>query len=766
MDHRPLVASVIVATTLVATWGVTKLEFDDVPRSVFQSDDEAFQDLDTFFAEFGSDDTECLIVVEAADLFTPEAIAALRRLVADVSGVDGVERVRSIADAATFSPLGLPQPLLPVADAPDVMYAAARQATLSHPILAGQLISEDASTTLVVATVSPAAQRITEIEPIVAGIRRAVAASHVEPTLRVRLTGVPPIRVEVFGAVRRDSIRFLVLGIVSAGVMAGVLFRRTAAVVIVAAAPWLGTYWTLGAMGIMGEKINIINTVMPTLVMVVGFTDAVHLMFDIRHSLVDGESPDTASRSALRHLGTACALTSLTTAIGFSSLAVARVGVIQRFGLTCAAGALFAFIAVITVVPLLTSTRLGRYVVDPERPDFVRRHRAFFERMIDAIVARHRLVSVVGIVVIIVLGLSATQLSPDNRLTETIPRRNDSYHALLDCDETFGGTLAVFVVVQWPEGWNAVDTRLLDTLSDVETLVGEVPGTRHPLSLLNVLRVFPDSGISGDGEQGDPAVLVNVIPAEIRERFIHSDSRRAVVTARLKDIGSAAHEPTFAALTSGLERLETAHPGVRLTLTGTAVVATANINHMIVDLAQSLGLAVVVIISVMSVVFRSLRLGVLSIPSNLFPLAVTSALLVAVVGRLQLTSVIVFSICLGIAVDDTIHFINRFQRELAADGDVRLAIRRSFIAVGSAMFTTSAVLLVGFGCVLLSETPSSRLFAWLSCVAILSAFLGDLVILPALLAWWVPSKATSREAFGSNVSRETIEPSVSLETGE
>ncbi|MEZ6070376.1 MAG: efflux RND transporter permease subunit [Pirellulales bacterium] len=735
IDHRRLVGGLVVAITLVATVGVSRLEFDDVPRSVFQSEDEGFRDLDALFAEFGNDDNQCLVVVESDELFSPVGIAALRRLTEGIAGIEGVERVRSMLDVVTFTPLGLPQPLLPPEGAAAASYAAARQAALDHPLLAGQLLSDDGATTLVVASITPRAERITDIEVVVERIREAAAAADVAPTLRVRLTGVPPIRVEVFSAVRRDSVRFMFLGIVSAGLMAVVLFRRLAAVVIVAAAPWLGTYWTLGAMGLVGEKINLINTVMPTLVMVVGFTDAVHLMFDIRHSLASGDSPLDASRSALRHLGTACALTSLTTAIGFSSLAVARVGVIQRFGLTCAAGAVFAFIAVITVVPLLASTWLGRHLVDHERPDFVRRHRAFFERMIDAIVARHRLVSVVGIAVIVVLGLSATQLRPDSWLTEAVPRRNDSYHALLHCDEAFGGTLPVSVVVEWPEEWRPIDTRLLETLADVEALVRDVPGARHPLSLLNVLRLFP-----GEATSGDSAVLVDILPTEVRRRFVHSDTRRAVVTARLRDVGSAANEPTFAAISSGLRQIEAERPGVRLTLTGTAVVATANINHMIVDLAESLALAVVAIFAVMGAVFRSLRLGILSIPSNVLPLAVTSALLVAVVGRLQLTSVIVFSICLGIAVDDTIHFINRFQRELALGGSVADAIRRSLIAVGSAILTTSAVLLVGFGCVTLSETPSSQLFAWLSCVAILSALLGDLVLLPALLAWWVPER--------------------------
>src|SRR5690606_17316392 len=117
-----------------------------------------------------------------------------------------------------------------------------------------------------------------------------------------------------------------------------------------------------------------------------------------------------------------------------------------------------------------------------------------------------------------------------------------------------------------------------------------------------------------------------------------------------------------------------------------------------------------VIFVCMTIGFRSLRLGLISIVPNLFPLVITAAVLVAVGQPLQLTSVIVFSICLGVAVDDTIHFLARFRRELATGGEVSEAVRRSFHAVGAALMTTTVVLLTGFASVLTSEMPSSRLF--------------------------------------------------------
>ena len=194
--------------------------------------------------------------------------------------------------------------------------------------------------------------------------------------------------------------------------------------------------------------------------------------------------------------------------------------------------------------------------------------------------------------------------------------------------------------------------------------------------------------------------------------------------------------PPLARIREGVESIELRRPGTQIWVTGITVVAVDQLNRMIVDLASSLGLAVVVIVGVMMIALRSVRLGLVTVVPNVFPLAVTAAFLVWSGRRLELTSVVVFSVCLGIAVDDTIHFIMRYRRELVVDGDVGEALGRTLSAVGAALLTTTAVLVGGFAVVQLSEIPTMRLFSTLACLALLSALVGDLIFLPALLTWW------------------------------
>jgi predicted RND superfamily exporter protein len=757
---RPAIAVFLILATLLAAVGITKLGFDDVPRRVYQTQSDEFQTLDEFFDDFGSDESDCLLVLESDDFFTPEAVGTLLRLVADVGAIDGIAAVYSMDDVRTFEASTLPfgRKLLPELDADAAAFEHAHRTALAHPMVRGHVLSEDGHTQLVVVKLDSTRDRIDQIALLVEEISQVAQQSTVDSSVSVRLTGIPPIRVEIYGAVKRDAVKFTIIGALLSVLTAIALFRRLWPALVVSGAGALGAVWTLGAMGWAGEKLNVINVVLPTLIIVVGLTDAVHLMTDIRRSLAAGRTPLEASKDALRHLGLACMMTSVTTAVGFGSLVVAEAEIIKYFGLACAVGALFTMVAVLTTVPLLCSTSLGRYMQakGDSAKSLLPRHVA--GALIDRVIARAPLVTTAGIVVTMLLATSTLWLKPDSLLTETIPDSNTSFQALRHCDEHMGGSLVTFVLVEWDTSLPENSAAVIEAIKRTQQVFKDNSDTQYPLSIVNVAQSLPETFGSLDvrlrmllSVTEEEKELLGGSLKELLDRLLAPQSRRAIVSARVRDVGSAHHQKMLKSLRTELADIEADCDGVSLRLTGTVAAATGSIDQMIVDLAWSLSLAAAVIFGMMTLVFRSFRFGLLSLLPNVFPLVVTSTVMVIAGIPLQLTTVIVFTICLGIAVDDTIHFLNRFQRELAEDGDVPAASRRAFLAVGRALVMTTLILLAGFGSVMLSEMPSSRLFAWLSCTAIASALIGDLIILPAMVAWMIRGERHSvTEAAGSD----------------
>jgi predicted RND superfamily exporter protein len=286
-----------------------------------------------------------------------------------------------------------------------------------------------------------------------------------------------------------------------------------------------------------------------------------------------------------------------------------------------------------------------------------------------------------------------------------------------------------YVVVEWPAGKELRSPEVLQTLQEVHAACDDAAELRGPFSVLTLL----ESIRRDEQSLADQVRRLRRAPAHLLSRSYRPDLRKAVVSLHAPDIGAARLAPDFARLNERLAGIAAAHPGFRLRLTGTVVVAARNVYQMISDLARSLTLASCLIFLMITVLFRSLTFGLMSIVPNVLPQAITAGALVWVGEPLTMTSVLTFSLCLGLSVDDTIHFLMRYREERRCRGTPRAAVLRTFRAVGGVMIATSLVLIGGFFAMLVSQMPGVRMFAGLSCITLLAAILGDLVMLPSLL---------------------------------
>jgi predicted RND superfamily exporter protein len=239
---------------------------------------------------------------------------------------------------------------------------------------------------------------------------------------------------------------------------------------------------------------------------------------------------------------------------------------------------------------------------------------------------------------------------------------------------------------------------------------------------------------------------LELLPEKTKASYLDTKARVAEVTVRIQDLGIAHYEPVFRRVEQRLSELQAKYPGFVLTLTGDPVTRGRNLYRIVTDLASSLGTAAITIFIVMTLAYRSLRIGLITLIPNLFPLAVTACMMVLFGHPLEIASVCAFTVCLGIAVDDTIHFLTQYRSELDRHGNVETALRDAFQGVGSAMIITTFILITGFGTVLTSDLPGQRYFAAMAVSTIAAALVGDLVFLPALLATFSRERHTKTES--------------------
>ena len=692
---------------------------------------------------------DVIVVAESEQFFTQDGADAIRDAVSALEDLDLVDQVFWMDRAPMMNIFGLPEPILPRGIASQKRFDQARQRALDHPLVAGQLLSRDAKTLLLMVEIDWFF--VTQDSDCTDKLRDTAAAAvarYPNVNMNFAVTGNVPIRIGRAASNRENQIKYQIIGFGTALIIAFVLFRGLSSVFIVALAPAAGVFWTLGVLHYLGYSDNPFNSVIvPVLLCMVGFTDGVHMMVQIRRHRAEGMPPRDAARTAIREVGLACWLTSLTTAVGFGSLALAHHEVVREFGYCCVIGVLLTFVSVITIIPLACSSPLGRRVHSGHGKNLIDHNLARIVGIVDLVMRRAKLLCWVGVLATFVLSLFTLQLRPDERLTSNLSLGNEAAQALKRIDMQFGGMETSHVEVNWQPDVEDGSGEIATVIAAAEEALREEPLIGNPLSIATLSAALP-----GQGDPKSRMSLLELLPPPLKRAYYTPEYRHARVTFRLQDLGIAKYGPVFERIEKRLDAIHQQHPNFILRLSGNAVWRWKDLYRIVVDLAFSLGTASVIIFCVLTIVYRSLRLGLISIIPNMFPLAMTGFLLLISGQYLEIVSVCAFTVCLGIAVDDTIHFLTRYQEEHKRTPDRREAVRNAFAGVGTALIMTTIVLTIGFSVALTSDARDHRIFAMMGILTFCSALFGDLIFLPALLLRHAPVTEEERAASEESVA--------------
>lgn len=661
----------------------------------------------------------CVLVVTSDDFFIPDRIAKLREMVSRLESNNDVFQVICFGRLPKLTWTGF-QPLLPEEATTETALKQARDDLLQHPLVVNQLLSKDGRTLLIPLDMGWNTDSVIRVS---ATIREMLEGSGMQG----QLTGAAVLWATNEIAQEEDHERILLTAICVVVVLALIIFRRPSAILIACSGPAVGVLWAEGWLQLLGLHRNeLAEIILPVMVLMIGFTDGVHLVVDMRQRRASGLDPKKAVAETFGCVGTACLLTSITTAIGFGSLMIADSEMIRGFGLSSAIGVLVTFVAVVLVIPLLGCSRFGRGIHFRLEHDLVGRNIERLSGLMNPIMNRAPLFAFGGVLLTVLFIAGSLRLRPDDRLAHRVPNNSDAYQALLHCDRTLGGIRFMQVLIKWPAETATSDVST--TIKEIEDALRHEELISEPVSIRTCLATLPGPDMPQKLQLGLP-----FIPEEYRRQFWDAGARRTQIVVRLKDLGMAVYQPSIDRVQQTIDELLRQNPGFEIALTGEALIDSQIVGRNARELLHSLMLAAAVIFVVIAVAFRSIRFGIISIIPNVLPLAATAALRASIDVSLDIASACSFAICLGIAVDDTIHFLTRFRNERSAGHDVRTAIRRTFVTVGTALVMTTVVLISGFASVMTSQLPTHFLFATMACTTIGFALLADLFILPALL---------------------------------
>ncbi|QEG40256.1 efflux RND transporter permease subunit [Roseimaritima ulvae] len=728
----------ILLLSVAAAAGMLRLDYQDNPRDLYLRSGPESDLLEHVYEAFGSDDNTVMIVVDAgAPIFSLEVLQPLSEVVAGLEELDEIDRVSSLF---SLRQQRRPIPLLDRDDLTARRIAGAADAAEKHPLARGILLSESGQATMIVARLAGQSLSVAEMKVTLGKIDRLLQPLRNSGEMKLYVAGPPVIRVESLDRLRIEQAKFSTVGLLAALALAIYVFRQWQAVALGLIGPTLGVLWTFGAMGWLGQRIDGIKIIIPTLLFVIGFTDSLHLVMGlgrIQRAHGFGLRTIDAARRTLAELGGACFMTSLTTAIGFGSLMLSGTTSIQRFGFCCAIGAMLLYAAVILTFFWLASGPFGLRVAYA-RPFAaeVRQHHG----LLDAAASCLRYPKTIVTVALLGCGVMAWycgRLEPNIYWTESVSRSSSTLPAMEEIERQFGGSTYGSVLVRWPAGDTVASPNVIRAMAATHQAITAEPQFGAPLSIANVLASM-DYVRGGYGKRWQTFRNMAARNEEIAAARLVDESRReAIIYFLTSDVGANAMESIVQRVAGKLAEAE-AETGVELTLGGTPVVASRVFASMIQDLATSLAVAGILVFAVIALHLRSFSLGLASILPNAFPLLVAGMAIYWTTGYLTLTNTLTFCLCLGIAVDDTIHFLKQY-RDCAREGmSPHRAVIVSLRRVGRVLLLSSVILAAGMGSMMVSDMPPLQIFSALAMLAILSALVGDLLVLPATLLLATP----------------------------
>lgn len=691
--------------------------------------------------DFG-DDEVFVIAMETEDVFQASHLGALRRIGHAIARLPGVTGVTSLADVTAFR--YVPEedwievrPFVEEVPTDPAALAALRQRALDNPLYRRSLVSEDGRA----AALNVAFRKMSDADFIASGVDDAIAAilaAEAEEGRRFYVAGRPHVKARVYHLMLRDLSVVIPGSLLALGLVLYLFMGTLRGVVLPLATVLVATLWTFGAMAWLDRPLTVLTSLLAPVLIAVGSVYGVHVLTRYEEELREGLAGRAAARACLEHVRLPVSLAGITTTAGFAALGMSDVPAVRELGALSVLG--------VVSVTVLSLSAVPAWLALPS-PRSRSAHALRIESGLDAVlrrlaggVARAPGRALVGWALASALAIALVpRITVDTDFlsffSEDAPVRRH-FEAV---NRLLAGAIPIYVTLQGEDRGTFREPETLEALAGLQERVRALPGVSHATTLVDTLRRLNRAFAGGDpaaerlpDRRQGVAELLFLVPKGDLARFVNLDHSRANLVVRTGEVGSAAMRGLVARIETAVA--ERPLPGVVATaVTGNTVLIARSADGVAKAQPRTVAVAALAIFVVVAATFRSLPLGVLIMIPNLVPVLLFFGLLGAGAAPLSLPTSLIGSITLGIAIDGTVHYGVRYQRERLAGASLDDAVLSATRSVGRPIVIAASMLCVGFAVVALSGFATLRQFGLLAATTMGICTLSDLVLLPALL---------------------------------
>ena len=758
LKQRFSLLALLLAITVYMGFEASKVTLSYDFTSAIPTNNPKYQEYKNFLNKFGEDGNVMVVGVQTDSFFNPSFFRSYNTLVRSLEKSDAVENVFSVPSAINLYKDTISNTLqsLRLVSSDSVEDVASVEATfLNLPFYKGFLYNPTTHTYLMALTLNKERINSKERSAIVAGITQQVDAFSAQHHIAVHYSGLPYIRTITADRVQDEMRLFLILSLVLTATILIVFFRSFVAVAISMLVVGIGVIWSVGTIHLCGYHISILTALIPPLIVVIGIPNCVYFLNKYHTSFQTTGNKNQSLLQMVDKMGIVTLFTNLTAAIGFGVFFFTKSAILKEFGLVAGLNILAIFFISLIIIPVLLS------FVAPPNP----KHTNYLEsprmqKMLDILtvwVFHHRkMIYVITTALCLVAVAGIVQLKNVGYIVDDLPKNDPLYLDLKFFESNFKGVMPLEIVVDTKRKNGALSLDMMQKMDELVTELQLMPEIGHALCITEGIKFAKQAYYGGDSSNYavpsmfDAAFLqpylktkntdtVKNAKASIFQKlvqsFVDSNKQQTRISISMADVGSA----RLPILLDSIKPITYAifdSTKYQLTFTGTSVVFLEGTTFIINSLRDSLILSFIMIFACMIMLFRSWRILLISVTVNIVPLLITAGIMGWLGIAIKPSTVLVFSVALGITIDVTIRFLVNFKQELAThDEDIAMTVRRTIQDTGLSIIYTSLILIVGFGVFALSHFQGTQSLGYLTSLTLFLAMITNLTLQPAMLLW-------------------------------
>jgi predicted RND superfamily exporter protein len=577
----------------------------------------------------------------------------------------------------------------------------------------------------------------------------------------VHISGLPFIRTIMADRIKKEMLWFLVGSLVLSAITLLLFFRSISATIMSLAVVLMGVIWSLGTMVLLGQKITLLTALIPPLIVVIGIPNCIYFLNKYHTSYRETNNKDKALVQMVGRMGVVTLFCNITAAIGFFVFALTKSPLLKEFGWVSGLNIMILFFISLFFIPPVLS-----YLPVPKAKHVRYLDNQYLEKILIKIerwaFTHTKWVFGITIIAILISLVGVLQIKKEAFIVDDLPKQDKLYTDLKWFEQHAGGVMPLEVLVDTKKPNGLIRSiKPLEQIEEFNTFLLEQPELGKPLGLLEGIKFAKQAFYDGDSlsyavPTGTEMAFIGPYfasaapkegvkptgnnPAQLLNKFIDSAKRQTRISVNMKDIGSAK-------LPILLQKIDSASIAIfdtakyNVVITGSSVTFLEGSNFIVKGLGESIFWAFLLIAICMIFLFRSFPILICSLIPNIVPLFITAGIMGWTGVSLKPSTVLVFSVALGIAIDVTIRFLVNYKQELPhLNFQVHTTLVQTIKHTGISIIYTSLVLVAGFIIFCFSDFGGTKALGWLTSITLVVSTLTNLILLPALIKSFIKSK--------------------------